>query len=174
MLEQSIRPQPLNRETPVIENQFHPSHSTGPQRVRKEIVIAGRTFITEYDTENEIVRGEIRPEPARISAISDSRSGIPPKTHLNYVIRRTDKPNQRGAIQMIETATEDLRQGWASDMVRALLTIFPTTYWNNESLNEQSGPFFMKMQAEFPDKIAAITHVGHGVYKLAPNPIPGG
>lgn len=59
-------------------------------------------------------------------------------------------------------------------MVRALLTFFPTTYWNNENLNEFSGPFFIKMQAEFPDKIALIADAGNGVYLIGRNPIPGG
>lgn len=51
--------------------------------------------------------------------------------------------NRIGKFQGIAIPSEYHRQGWAADMVRALLAHYPNVHFYNSSLNEMSGPLFM-------------------------------
>ncbi|MGY4541173.1 hypothetical protein ACVWY0_001082 [Arthrobacter sp. UYNi723] len=156
------------------ENKFFPQNSGECQQMHGEVSAGQRKFVVSYWTGLEIFHAHIRPEPGHTGVVEDPELGqFLSQTILSYKILEADKPFQRGRFQQIETVPDEQRMGWASDMVRALLTFFPTTYWNNENLNEMSGPLFMKLQAEFPQRIAAITDKGDGTYRVAENPIPG-
>lgn len=159
----------------MTENKFFPQESTGRRLVEEVVAVGERKFVISYWQETEIFHGYVRPEPSHHGEVEHPELGtFQSETKLNYRISRTDEPHQYGRFQQIETVPDEQRKGWAADMVRALLTFFPTTYWNNENLNEESGPLFMKLQAEFPERIAAISDNGDGTYAVAPNPTPGG
>lgn len=142
--------------------------------VEEEVSVGERNFIITYGINLETFHGHVRPEPAHSGvAVHPEFGEFPSETKLDFRVDRANDPVQKGRFQQIETVPDEQRKGWAADMVRALLTFFPTTYWNNENLNEESGPFFMKMQAQFPERIAVITDRCDGNYRIAENPIPG-
>jgi hypothetical protein len=57
------------------------------------------------------------------------------------------------------------RPGWATE-VRALLAHYPGVHFYNGSLIEMSGPLFMKLRTEIPDRIAPIRVHEDGGYDV--------
>lgn len=53
-------------------------------------------------------------------------------------------------------------------MVKALLQAHPDAVWQNGSLNENSGPLFEKLSAEFPARIAKVTGQSDGRFLIGP------
>jgi hypothetical protein len=98
--------------------------------------------------------GQLRPRPQ----LRGTRTGVSggrrteSGAYLDFAIIR----NQVGKFQGIGVPDEYHRQGWATDMVKALLNHYPGIHFYNSSLNEMSGPLFMKLQAELPRRIAPI------------------
>lgn len=74
----------------------------------------------------------------------------------------------RGRFKQIEVVQERARKGWATDMVRALLKVYPDAVWQNENLNENSGPLFQTLSARFPERIAKVSPDLDGVFSVGP------
>lgn len=75
---------------------------------------------------------------------------------------------KKGQFKQIEVVQARARRGWATDMVKALLKAHPDAVWQNGSLNENSGPLFEKLSAEFPTRIAKVTSQPDGTFTIAP------
>lgn len=71
-------------------------------------------------------------------------------------------------FSQIEVPKHARRRGWAEDMVRVLLKVYPETQWYNVALNEISGPLFLKMSEMYPDRIAAVHRHSDGSYDVLP------
>ncbi|MCP1415442.1 hypothetical protein [Paenarthrobacter sp. A20] len=74
--------------------------------------------------------------------------------------------NRVGKFQGVGVPDEYQHQGWATDMVYALLTHYPDVHFYNSSLNEMSGPLFIKIQTELPGRIAPIGIHEDGGYEV--------
>lgn len=104
-------------------------------------------------TESAVFNGRLHPLPQLKGTRSDSRVGTgTTEAYLDFCIIR----NRTGKFQRIGIPDEHQRQGWASDMVRALVNHYPDVRFQNSSLNEMSGPLFMKLHTEMPEHIAPV------------------
>uniref|UniRef100_UPI001B7FE5EB hypothetical protein n=1 Tax=Acaricomes phytoseiuli TaxID=291968 RepID=UPI001B7FE5EB len=56
----------------------------------------------------------------------------------------------------IEVPEQYQRQGIGSAMVLALFSRYPGVTFHNTSLNQKSGPFFQKIQREYPRNLSPI------------------
>lgn len=171
----------------VNENKFYPEGpTTTREQVEGEITIGERRFAISYSTGWERFHGSIRPDPAHETVMVrhpeleeelpnfPELATTPTQTILKFTIYWASQERQKGQFREIEITPEERRRGWGSDMVRGLLTFFPTTYWHNQELNEQSGPLFIKMHAEYPDRIAAVTDTKKGLFLISRNPLESG
>lgn len=112
--------------------------------------------------DGNVFSGQLHPRPQ----LHGTRTGIlgvgESSAYLDFTIIR----NRIGKFQGIGVPDEYHRQGWATDMVRVLLAHYPDMPFYNSSLNEKSGPLFMKLRTEMPDRIAPIRVHEDGGYEV--------
>lgn len=128
----------------------------------------GRCFLLTVPrvTEDQIVAvGQLRPHPQ----LHGTRSGHfvtgPTQAYLDFSILTT--PTRTfGKFAGIGIPDGYHRQGWATDMVGALLDFYEDIPFYNSSLNEKSGPLFCKLQAEHPVRLAPIRLHEDGGYEV--------
>lgn len=82
-------------------------------------------------------------------------------TYLMFQLR-----GKKGQFKQIEVFQARARRGWATDMVKALLKAHPDVVWQNGSLNENSGPLFEKLSAQFPTRIAKVASQPDGSFLI--------
>lgn len=135
-------------------------------RRKRHIVLrhGSRSFTLTVPRESgpNLVQGRLVPRPQ----LHGTRSGIfgesTTSAYLDFVIIR----NRVGKFQGVGVPDEYHHQGWATDMIYALLTHYPDIYFYNSSLNEMSGPLFMKLRTEMPERIAPIRRHAYGSYEV--------
>jgi hypothetical protein len=111
-----------------------------------------------------VFNGRLRPEPELIGHRRSAFGNGPVRceAYLDFCIIQ----NRHGKFQGIAVPEEYQRQGWASDMVGALLSYYPHVRFRNSSLNPESGPLFMKLQHRYPEAIAPITLHNDGSFEV--------
>lgn len=132
---------------------------------RRIILRHGSRFFTltvPRDPGANLVQGRLVPRPQLHGTRSGTFGESTTSAYLDFVIIR----NSVGKFQGIGVPDEYHRQGWAADMVRALLAHYPDVHFYNSSLNEMSGPLFMKLRTEMPVRIAPIRVHEDGGYEV--------
>jgi hypothetical protein len=125
----------------------------------------GRKFLLNIPrnaADTNFFNGRLHPIPELEGTRSDSFGTGDSRAYLDFCIIR----NRLGKFQGIGVPDEHHRQGWASDMVRALLSHYPGIGFQNSSLNDMSGPLFMKLRDEMPHQIAPIKFHADGYYEV--------
>lgn len=116
-----------------------------------------------------VFSGKLHPRPQ----LHGTRAGMlgvgETSAYLDFTIIR----NRIGKFQGIGVPDEYHRQGWATDMVRALLDYYPDVHFYNSSLNEMSGPLFMKLRRDMPGRLAPIRIHEDGGYDVDTSWRPG-
>lgn len=142
------------------------SHAWWELRNKRRIVLrrGPRAFVLTVPREagSNLVQGRLAPRPQ----LHGTRSGIfgesRTSAYLDFVIIR----NRVGKFQGVGVPDEYHHQGWATDMVHALLAHYESVDFYNSSLNEMSGPLFMKLRSELPERIAPIRRHADGSYEV--------
>lgn len=129
-------------------------HITLRKGDRRFVLTVPKTYIGYFD-------GHLEPLPG----LHGTRSGsarTAASAHLNFVIIGETV----GKFHGVGVPDEYHRQGWASDMVIALLDHYPNVHFYNTSLNKMSGPLFVKLSAERPNQIAPVALHDDGDYMV--------
>ncbi|MGX5717541.1 hypothetical protein [Arthrobacter sp. MAHUQ-56] len=109
-----------------------------------------------------VFSGQVHPRP-QLHGTRTGTSGIAETSaYLDFTIIR----NRIGKFQGVGVPDEYHRQGWATDMIRTLLDYYSDVHFYNSSLNEMSGPLFMKLRREMPARIAPIRMHEDGGYEV--------
>ena len=136
------------------------------QRQRIILHHGGRRFLLTVpkDTNLPCFNGSLRPHPQ----LRGTRPGLEDhrKTTSEAYLDFELIVDRLGKFQGIHVPEEFQRQGWASDMVRALLGHYPGIRFYNSSLNEMSGPLFIKLHQELPDRLAPVRRHPDGDYEV--------
>lgn len=135
-----------------------------------------RKFLLSLPLEHEdlaVYNGRLRVSPPLWGTRADTFSGRPAEVEA-YLDFCYFAANNSIKFQGIGIPDENQRQGWASDMVKVLLEHYRGTWFFNSSVNNMSGPLFVKLQAEFPDRIAPLRRHEDGGYEILWNSRPGG
>lgn len=109
-----------------------------------------------------LVQGRLVPRPELHGTRAGTTRKVETSAYLDFTIIR----NRIGKFQGIGVPDEHHRQGWASDMVRALLNYYPHVHFFNSSVNDMSGPLFIKLRAETPGRIAPLRIHADGGYEV--------
>lgn len=149
------------------------SHRWWRLRHQRRIILhhGSRSFVLTVPREagGNVFSGKLHPRPQ----LHGTRAGLfgvgETGAYLDFTIIR----GRIGKFQGIGVPDEYHRQGWATDMVEALLAHYPDIYFYNSSLNEMSGPLFMKLHAEMPGRIAPIRVHEEGGYEVDTSWRPG-
>lgn len=107
--------------------------------------------------------GEVKPLPRLHGPSMLGNHRLTAEALLRFRLNR----GRYGQFNGIEIPPRYQRRGWAHDMVAALLAAFPDSQWRNGLLNDKSGPLFIKLHDERPDRIVKITILGNGNYEVA-------
>ena len=131
---------------------------------RRIILVHGtRSFtLTVPRNPGGLLQGRLVPRPQLRGTRAGMFSVGDTSAYLDFTIIR----GRIGKFQGIGVPDEYHRQGWAGDMVRALLDHYTDVHFYNSSLNEMSGPLFMKLRAEMPRRIAPIRVHEDGGYEV--------
>lgn len=128
--------------------------ATPPSAEHSRVVVGDRTFtIWSWGFIPGTLRGFVTPDPIHPSE-SDPEWGVDVETVATFKMRHHGYSLPRFSIvQNISVVESMRRQGWASDMVRALMQEYPEGAWEVESPNDQSGPLFNKLAELHPDRV---------------------
>ena len=136
--------------------------------MKRVLRVGGRRFLLSLPRDHVQLPGyngrlSVKPPLRGTRASSTPGRLLKSEAYVEFVVhKRTDSIKFQG----IGVPDEFQRSGWASDMVRALLTHYPDTGFFNSSVNEQSGPLFSKLQREFPERIAPLRRHADGGYEV--------
>lgn len=137
-------------------------------RVKIVLRLRDRKFVLSLPRDHDQLPGyngrlSVKPPLRGTRASSTPGRLLRAEAYVEFVVhKRTDSIKFQG----IGVPDEFQRNGWASDMVRALLAHYPDVWFFNSSVNEKSGPLFIKLQGEFPERIAPLRQHADGGYEV--------
>ena len=142
-------------------------------RHQRRIILhrGSRTFVLTVPRSpvGNVFNGTLHPRPQLHGTRAGTFGVGETSAYLDFTIIR----DRIGKFQGIGVPDEYHRQGWATDMVRALMDHYRDVHFYNSALNEMSGPLFMKLRAEMPGQIAPIRVYEDGGYEVDTSWRPG-
>lgn len=149
------------------------------QRLRvnryRMVLIGRRLFTVEEPRRTRLTfhYAHVKPFPRHrgtqtLSILGAPELRIPGATVLQFRLNE----NRTGSFKQIDVIQEKRRRGWATDMVNALLKAHPEATWQNEVLNEESGPLFERLSHDHPERIAPVSKAADGSYAIGSRPGP--
>lgn len=136
----------------------------GRSRKRHRFVHDGRVFQLWIppDDGRMFVHGRLQPFPELKGTRTDTFGTRQTTAYLDFVLKRDDY----GKFHGIGVPDEHHRQGWATVMVKALFSRYPSYRFRNSSLNEMSGPVFARIQEDLPERLVPLKRYEDGGYAV--------